>query len=155
MTKPRLSRSLRHSVVSSPAHLNQVDVGQHSKGVTRPFPRCVHFSHIEVFDIPRVGLSKPIDKMSKATRRLSSDRPHGTSLEIVEGCYRALRRAVELSEKLAPGTDVVAACPKSPRSKACRVQSDSWLIDTGSGHDLVDFALVPDSAQLIEPASIT
>ena len=154
MTKPRLSRSLRHSIVSSPVHLNQVDVGHHSRGMTRPFPRCVHFSHIEVFDIPRVGLSKPIDKMSKATRRLSSDRPHGTSLEIVEECYRALRHAVELSEELALGTDVVvAACPKSPRSKACRVQPDSWLVDTGSGHDLVDFALVLDSAQLIEPPS--
>ena len=154
MTKPRLSHPLRHSVVSSPAHLNQVHVSHHSKGMTRPFPRRVHFSHIEVFDIPRIGLSKPVDKMSTATRRLFSDRPHGTSLEIVEECYRTLRRAVELSEKLALGTDVVvAACPKSPRSKACRVQPDAWLIDTGSGHDLVDFALVPDSAQLIEPAS--
>ena len=92
--------------------------------------------------------------MSKATRRLSSDRPRGTSLEIVQECCRALRRAVEPSEKLVLGTDVVvAACPKSPRSKACRVQPDAWLIDTGSGHDLVDFALVPDSAQLIEPAN--
>ena len=92
--------------------------------------------------------------MSKATRRASSDRLHGMSLEIVEECYRALRRAVELSEELALGTDVVvAACQKSPRSKVCRVQPDAWLVDTGSGHDLVDFGLVLDSAQLIEPAN--
>ena len=154
MTKPRLSHPLRHSVASSPVHLNQVHVSHHSKGMTRPFPRCVHFSHIEFFDTPRVGLFKSVDKMSKATRRSSSDRPHGTSLEIVEECYRALRRAVELSEELALGTDaVVAACQKSPRSKVCRVQPDAWLIDTGSGHDLVDFAFVLDSAQLIEPAN--
>ena len=92
--------------------------------------------------------------MSKTTRRSSSDRPHGTSLEIVEECYRALRRAVELSGELALGTDVVvAACQESPRSKVCRVQPDAWLVDTGSGHDLVDCALVLDSAQLIEPAN--
>ena len=91
--------------------------------------------------------------MSKATRRASSDRPHGTTLDIVEESYRALRRAVELSGELALGSNVVvAACPKSPRSKICKVQPQVWLIDTGSGHDLVDFALVPDSAQLIEPA---
>ena len=46
----------------------------------------------------------------------------------------------------------MAACPKSPRSKICKVQPEAWLIDIGSGHDLVDFALVLDSAQLIEPA---
>ena len=75
-------------------------------------------------------------------------------MDIVEECYRALRGAVELSEELALGTDVVvAACPKSPRSKVCKVQPDAWLIDAGSGHDLVGFALVLDSAQLNEPAS--
>ena len=154
MTKPRLSHPPRSSVVSSPAHLNQVNVNSHLKGETRPFPRCIHFSHIEVFDIPRVGSSMPVNKMSKASRRASSDRPHGTSLDTVEECYRALRRAVELSEELALGTDVVvAACPKSPRSKVCKVRPEAWLIDTGSGHDLVDFALVLDSAQLIEPAN--
>ena len=154
MTKPWLSHPPRHSVVSSPVHLDQVNVRHHSKGETRPFPRCVHFSHIEVFGIIRVGLSRSVDRMSKAARRASSDRPHGTSLDVVEECYRALRRAVGLSEELALGTDVVvAACPKSPRSKVCRVQPDAWLVDTGSGHDLVDFALVLGSAQLIEPAN--
>ena len=99
-------------------------------------------------------LSKSVDRMSEAARCASSDRPHGTSLDVVEECYRALRRAVELSEELALGTGVVvAACHKSPRSKVCRVQPDAWLVDTGSGHDLVDFALVLDSAQLIEPAN--
>ena len=39
-----------------------------------------------------------------------------------------------------------------PLTKICKVQPEAWLIDTGSGHDLVDFALVLDSAQLIEPA---
>ena len=154
MTKPWLSHPPRHSVVPSPVHLNQVKVQHHRKGVTRPFPRCVHFSHIEIFDFPRVGLSKPVNRESKAAKRASSDRPHGTTLDIVEECYRALRRAVELSEELALGTDVVvAACPKSPRSKVSKVQPDAWLIDTGSGHDLGDFALVLDSAQLIEPAN--
>ena len=100
------------------------------------------------------GLSKPVNRESKAAKRTSSDRPHGTTLDTVEECYRALGRAVELSEELALGTDVVvAAYPKSPRSKVCKVQPDAWLINTGSGHDLVDFALVLDSAQLIEPAS--
>ena len=155
MTKPRLSHPPRPSVVSSPVHLNQVDVQHHPKGVTRPFPRCIHFSHIEVFDISRVGLSKPVNRESKAAKRASSDRPHGTTLDIVEECYRALRRAVGLSEELALGTDVVvAACPKSPRSKVCKVQPNSWLIDTGSGHDLVDFVFFfLDSAQLIGPAN--
>jgi hypothetical protein len=153
VTKPQLSRSSRCPVVSSPVHLNQVHVSHHPKSVTKQFPRCVHFSHVEVFDIPRVGSSRPVDRMSKATKRSSSDRPHGTSLDVVEECYRALRRAVELSEELALGTDVVvAACPKSPRSRVCDVQPDAWLIDTGSGHDLVDFALVLGSAQLIETA---
>ena len=65
-----------------------------------------------------------------------------------------MRRAVELSDELALGTDVVVAvCHMSPRSKVCRVQPDAWPVDTGSGHDLVDFALVLDSAQLIEPAN--
>ena len=154
MTKPRLSHPPRLSVVSSRVHLKQVSVHHHSKGETIHFPRCVRFSHIEVFDIPCVGLSKSVNRMSKAAKRAFSDRPHGTSLGVAEECYRALRRAVELSEELALGTDVVvAACPKSPRSKVCRVQPDAWLIDTGSGHDLVDFALVFDSAQLTEPAN--
>ena len=40
-------------------------------------------------------------------------------MDMVEECYRALGRAVELSGELALGSDVVvAACPKSPRSKS-------------------------------------
>ena len=34
--------------------------------------------------------------------------------------------------------------------RVCKVQPDAWLVDTGSGHDLVDFALVLDSMQLID-----
>ena len=153
MTRSWLSQNPRFSAASPPVHLNQVNVQSHLKGETRPFPRCIHFSHIEVFDIPRVGLSKPVNRISKATKRASSDRPHGTTLDIVAECYQALRRAIELSGELALGYDVVvAACPKSPRSKICKVQPEAWLVDIGSGHDLVDFALVLDSAQLIEPA---
>ena len=39
-----------------------------------------------------------------------------------------------------------------PRLAECN-RTRGYVIDTGSGHDLVDFALVLDSAQLIEPAS--
>ena len=106
----------------------------------------VKFCHIEICDITLIGLYKPVDKMSNATRRLFPDRPHGTSLEIVEECYGALRRAAELSDELALGTDVVVgACPKSLTSKVCKVP-DACLVATGSGHDLVDFVLVLDSA---------
>ena len=95
-----------------------------------------------------------MNRVSKAERRASSDRPHGTTLDAIEECSRALRRAVELSGELALGTDiVVVACPKPPRSKICKVQPEAWLKDTGSDHDLVDLALVLDSAQLIEPAN--
>ena len=63
-----------------------------------------------------------------------------------------VRRAVGLSGEPAFGSDVAAACRKSPRSMVCKFQPGAWLIDTGSGHDLVDFALVLGGAQLIEPA---
>ena len=45
--------------------------------------------------------------------------------------------------------------PKSarqPEAWLIEVQLEAWLIDIGSGHHLVDFALVLGSAQLIEPA---
>ena len=153
VTKSWLSQTPRFSAASPPVRLNQVSVRSRLKGETRLFPRCIHLSHIEVFDIPRAGLPKPVNRMSKATERASSDRPHGTTLGIVGECYRALRRAVELSGELALGSDVVvAACPKSPRSKICKVQPDAWLIDISSGHDLVDFALVLDNAQMVGAA---
>ena len=151
MTTSLLSHS-HHPIAASPrVHVNQVlpSCGHH--GTTKHFPRCIHFSHIEIFDIPSVGLAKPVDRSSKATRRSNGARLHGTSLDPIEECYRALRRAVELSDELALGSEVVvAACPRSPRSRVCKVQPDAWLVDTGSGHDLVDFALVLDSMQLID-----
>ena len=151
MTSSWLSHSSRVLAASPRVLLNQVVLNHGHHGATRHFPRCVHFSHIETFDIHSIGLAKPVNKVSKDTRRAQSDRPHGTSLDPIEECYRALRRAVELSNELALGTDVVvAACPKSPRSRVCKVQPEAWLVDAGSGHDLVDFALVLDSMQLID-----
>ena len=116
---------------------------------SKSFPKQVTFSMVETYPIEWNNKGYP----AQAGNRVRSTYPsqgHGTQLDPSEEYYKAIRRAVELSSELAYGTTViVGACPKSPRSSVCRVQPTEWLVDTGSGYDLIDLALVMRNADLI------
>ena len=157
MTKSWLSQAPRFSAAFPPVHLNQVSVRTHLKGEARPFLRCIcTFHHIEAFDIPRVGSSKPVDRMSKATKRSSSDRPHGTTLGIVEECYQALGRAVELSGELALGSDVVVvACPKSPGLRSVRFNPRRGLLTPVLVTILLTLPLFSTALSWLNPLIVT
>ena len=119
------------------------------KSWSKSFPKQVTFSIVEVYPIEWSNKGFPA-KSGNSIRGTYPSEGHGTLLDPSEEYYKAIRRAVELSSELANGTTViVGACPKSPRSSICKVQPTEWLVDTGSGHDLIDLALVMRNADLI------
>ena len=119
------------------------------KSWSKSFPKQVTFSIVEIYPIEWSNKGFPA-KSGNSIRGTYPSEGHGTLLDPSEEYYKAIRRAVELSSELANGTTViVGACPKSPRSSICKVQPTEWLVDTGSGHDLIDLALVMRNADLI------
>ena len=119
------------------------------KSWSKSFPKQVTFSMVETYPIEWNNKGYPAQTGNRV-RSTYPSQGHGTQLDPSEEYYKAIRRAVELSSELAYGTTViVGACPKSPRSSVCRVQPTEWLVDTGSGHDLIDLALVMRNADLI------
>ena len=107
---------------------------------------------VEKIDISAVGKCRPTSV--RAAARSRDPRPnHATALNIADAEHRAIESAIRLCHSLTDNADDPTVSGICMADAPSQCEPSEWMLDSGSGNDLIDFRVVASDADKISVGS--